>query len=108
MLHFCAAYAWLAHAVLVHTQIEVRGNIGGNLTYELDQTELPGTSALELWIDRAAKRNLGFRFIYSGMKLESVEETSEELAYARQLTRWYPNTVIGFDLVGQEDQGVKL
>eukprot|EP01060_Flectonema_neradi_P004836 TRINITY_DN13180_c1_g1_i1.p1 TRINITY_DN13180_c1_g1~~TRINITY_DN13180_c1_g1_i1.p1 ORF type:complete len:505 (+),score=68.84 TRINITY_DN13180_c1_g1_i1:61-1575(+) len=50
----------------------------------------------------------GVKLIYSQYRLVSSEVLSASLAEAYNLTLKYPNMVIGYDLVGQEDSGHTL
>jgi adenosine deaminase-related growth factor len=90
-------------------RVELRAGLSGNVTYTLDQSGLPASHAVSLWTHAAAARNLSLGFIFSSYRGLSPEAIAHELADARSLAAHSPpGTIIGFDLVGQEDAGRPL
>ncbi|XP_030371027.1 adenosine deaminase 2-like [Scaptodrosophila lebanonensis] len=51
---------------------------------------------------------LGMKIINAVFRATSLEEIQNRIQYFRQLHQQFPNFVVGFDLVGQEDKGKPL
>lgn len=82
--------------------------------YELDGTKLPPEEVVGLLKnisdDFVTKYpdSMGMKFIYAPMREVDIETVGNYFKLYKSLKEKYPTFVVGFDLVGQEDQGKPL
>ena len=85
-------------------RLELRAGLLSNITYTLDQRTQSAEAAVQLWLEAAATRNLSLAFVYTALRSQPPHTIGLELARARQLAATLPaGTIVGFDLVGQEE-----
>jgi len=92
------------------SHVELRQVFQGSIgtTYTLNQTGLP-FAHLVAKVARIAKEvGVCVKIIVCVLRHSPIEIISEGMAVTRGLMALYPDTVVGFDLVGQEDPGYPL
>lgn len=86
---------------------ELRANLFGFETYDLQQKKYGFAASLKLFHAGAAKRGMTVRFIWSEYRLQPVAYVAKSLAAAQRVFEEKPELgIVAFDLVGPEDRGV--
>jgi adenosine deaminase CECR1 len=92
--------------------VEMRTHLGGNLYSLQDASTTYSYDSVIHYLRRAVQRvraagapDFSIKLIYSSTRFLSLEAIKEDLKRAFAIRKKYPDLVVAYDLVGQEDRG---